>query len=124
MGRHWVLCSLLLGNVLVNETLPVFLDKLTGGGGWLAVGISTVAIVIAGEMVPQAVCSREGVKVGARFVGVVRSLVSLFLSTIMNTDLTRGTNRCTSSHPPLTLSLGCWTGCSAKKKGRGMAGRS
>ncbi|KAK1234373.1 hypothetical protein PQX77_002411 [Marasmius sp. AFHP31] len=42
-GRHWVLVVLLLSNVVMNETLPVFLDN-TIGGGLAAVVISTVAI--------------------------------------------------------------------------------
>ena len=30
---NFLLCSILLGNVLVNNTLTIFLDTLTGGGG-------------------------------------------------------------------------------------------
>jgi metal transporter CNNM len=30
-GRHWVLVVLLLGNTLINESLPVFLDDILGG---------------------------------------------------------------------------------------------
>lgn len=47
-GRHWVLVTLLLSNVVVNETLPVILHGVLGGG-WQAVVISTVLIVIFGE---------------------------------------------------------------------------
>lgn len=42
-GKHWVLVTLLLANVIVNETLPVVLDRM-GGGGWVAVALSTTAI--------------------------------------------------------------------------------
>lgn len=42
-GKHWVLVTLLLGNVIVNETLPIILDRSLGGG-WAAVVISTTAI--------------------------------------------------------------------------------
>lgn len=42
-GKHWVLVTLLLGNVVVNEALPIVLDQ-TLGGGWLAVVGSTVLI--------------------------------------------------------------------------------
>ncbi|KAG5640538.1 hypothetical protein DXG03_008175 [Asterophora parasitica] len=45
-GRHWILV-LLLGNVVVNESLPIFLDGAIGGG-IAAVVISTIAIVIFG----------------------------------------------------------------------------
>ena len=42
-GKHWVLVSLLLSNVIVNESLPVVLDR-TLGGGVAAVVCSTVLI--------------------------------------------------------------------------------
>jgi CBS domain containing-hemolysin-like protein len=47
-GKHWVLVTLLLSNVIVNETLPIILDGVLGGG-WQAVVISTALIVIFGE---------------------------------------------------------------------------
>lgn len=47
-GKHWVLVTLLLANVVVNETLPILLDSLFGGG-WQAILLSTVLIVIFGE---------------------------------------------------------------------------
>jgi len=46
--KHWVLVTLLLSNVIVNETLPIVLDRSLGGG-WAAVLGSTVLIVIFGE---------------------------------------------------------------------------
>jgi hypothetical protein len=46
-GKHWVLVSLLLGNVITNETLPIVLDRSLGGG-WPAVLSSTVLIGKAG----------------------------------------------------------------------------
>ncbi|XP_078095372.1 metal transporter CNNM4-like isoform X2 [Mustelus asterias] len=61
---NYLLCSLLLGNVLVNTTLTVLLDGLLGSG-WVTVVASTVGIVILGEIVPQALCSRHGLAVGA-----------------------------------------------------------
>ncbi|XP_072410367.1 metal transporter CNNM2-like [Chiloscyllium punctatum] len=64
---NYLLCSLLLGNVLVNTTLTVLLDGLLGAG-WVTVVASTVGIVILGEIVPQALCSRHGLAVGARTV--------------------------------------------------------
>jgi metal transporter CNNM len=42
-GKHWVLVSLLLGNVITNETLPIVLDRSLGGG-WPAVLSSTILI--------------------------------------------------------------------------------
>jgi metal transporter CNNM len=51
-GRHWVLVVLLLSNVVVNESLPIFLDSVLGGGVG-AVVLSTTLIVIFGEIIPQ-----------------------------------------------------------------------
>lgn len=47
-GKHWVLVTLLLGNVVVNETLPVVLDRGLGGGVAAVVG-STVLIGTSSE---------------------------------------------------------------------------
>jgi len=42
-GKHWVLVTLLLCNVITNETLPIVLDRSLGGG-WPAVVSSTALI--------------------------------------------------------------------------------
>ena len=42
-GKHWVLVTLLLSNVIVYESLPVVLDRTLGGGVAAVVG-STVLI--------------------------------------------------------------------------------
>lgn len=57
-GKHWVLVTLLLSNVITNETLPIVLDRSLGGG-WPAVLSSTVLI---GECtIPGGrVCVRSG----------------------------------------------------------------
>ncbi|KAI1256297.1 hypothetical protein MGN70_001421 [Eutypa lata] len=62
-GKHWLLVTLLLSNVIVNETLPVVLDRCFGGGVAAVVG-STVLIVIFGEVLPQSVCVRYGLQIG------------------------------------------------------------
>ncbi|XP_060539520.1 metal transporter CNNM4 isoform X2 [Pantherophis guttatus] len=64
---NYLLCSLLLGNVLVNTTLTILLDDLIGSG-LVAVIASTSSIVIFGEIVPQALCSRHGLAVGANTI--------------------------------------------------------
>ncbi|KZV80482.1 DUF21-domain-containing protein [Exidia glandulosa HHB12029] len=74
-GRHWVLVSLLLSNVVVNESLPIFLDSAIGGG-IAAVAISTTMIVIFG-VIPQAICARYGLVIGARCAKFVLGLMWL-----------------------------------------------
>lgn len=76
-GRHWVLVVLLLGNVIINESLPIFLDSAIGGG-IAAVVISTVAIVIFGEVIPQALSVRYGLSIGAACAPVVLCLMYIF----------------------------------------------
>lgn len=73
-GKHWVLVTLLLSNVITNETLPIVLDRCLGGG-WPAVVTSTGAIVIFGEIIPQSVCVRYGLEVGAMFAPFVNVLM-------------------------------------------------
>ncbi|KAJ7041638.1 hypothetical protein C8F04DRAFT_1079556 [Mycena alexandri] len=73
-GRHWVLVVLLLGNVIINESLPIFLDSAIGGG-FAAVALSTVAI---GQIIPQAVSVRYGLSIGAACAPFVLFLMYLF----------------------------------------------
>ncbi|KAI8974735.1 hypothetical protein BDB01DRAFT_806285 [Pilobolus umbonatus] len=75
-GKHWVLVTLLLSNVIVNETLPIILDGVLGGG-WKAVVISTALIVIFGEVIPQSICVRYGLTIGAKTSGLVLALMYL-----------------------------------------------
>ncbi|XP_026799517.3 metal transporter CNNM4 isoform X2 [Pangasianodon hypophthalmus] len=73
---NYLLCSLLLGNVLVNTTLTILLDDLIGSG-FGAVVASTVGIVIFGEIVPQALCSRHGLAVGANTIVLTKFFMLL-----------------------------------------------
>uniref|UniRef100_A0A5F9CL73 Metal transporter n=1 Tax=Oryctolagus cuniculus TaxID=9986 RepID=A0A5F9CL73_RABIT len=73
---NYLLCSLLLGNVLVNTSLTILLDNLIGSG-IMAVASSTIGIVIFGEIVPQALCSRHGLAVGANTIVLTKFFMLL-----------------------------------------------
>ncbi|KAJ3148495.1 hypothetical protein HDU86_007425 [Geranomyces michiganensis] len=74
---HLLLVTLLLVNSVINEALPILLDPISGGG-IQAVAISTVAILIFAEIIPQSVCSRYGLQVGAFFAWPVRIMIGVF----------------------------------------------
>lgn len=77
---NYLLCTLLLGNVLVNSTLTIFMDSLTSG--FFAVIVSTLSIVVFGEIIPQALCSRHGLAVGSRtiYITYVFMIITMPLS--------------------------------------------
>ena len=54
-NHHLLLSTLLLSNSLSLEALPIFLDKIVPS--YLAIIISTIAVVIFGEVIPQAYCT-------------------------------------------------------------------
>ena len=85
---HLLLCTLLICNMLANETVPILLDDLLlgyGGGegeegegsknSVLAVILSTILIVLFAEIIPQAVCSRYALALGAKCAFLVRILM-------------------------------------------------
>ena len=51
---------------MINSTTTVLLDQLTTG--LIAVVTSTLSIVIFGDIIPQAICSRHGLAVGAKTI--------------------------------------------------------
>ncbi|KAI5079307.1 hypothetical protein GOP47_0004786 [Adiantum capillus-veneris] len=75
-NQHLLLCTLLLGNAMAMEALPIFLDSLVNA--WGAILISVTMILLFGEIFPQAICSRYGLAVGATMTPVVRVLVIIF----------------------------------------------
>ncbi|CAH0485358.1 unnamed protein product [Peronospora farinosa] len=71
-----LLTTLLLGNVAVNVLTSIITSDLTNGlFGFVT---STILILIFGEIVPQALCSKYALVIGSKVVPVVRVLIALF----------------------------------------------
>ncbi|CAL1384301.1 unnamed protein product [Linum trigynum] len=75
-NQHLLLCTLLIGNALAMEALPICLDKLAPP--YIAVLVSVTLVLLFGEILPQAICTRYGLTVGATMAPLVRCLVVLF----------------------------------------------
>ncbi|KAL3849844.1 hypothetical protein ACJIZ3_011726 [Penstemon smallii] len=71
--QHQLLVTLLLCNAAAMEALPIYLDKIFHPV--VAVILSVTFILAFGEVIPQAVCSRYGLAVGANLVWLVRILM-------------------------------------------------
>ena len=74
---HFLLCSILLGNVLVNVLIAIFFDHIPGANGPIAVVLSTIGIVVFGEVIPQAICSRHGLTIGGKTILLTKCLMLL-----------------------------------------------
>ncbi|XP_057794061.1 DUF21 domain-containing protein At1g47330-like isoform X2 [Salvia miltiorrhiza] len=75
-NQHLLLCTLLIGNSLAMESLPIFLDKLVPP--WAAILVSVTLILMFGEILPQAICTRYGLTVGATVAPFVHLLLWVF----------------------------------------------
>ncbi|XP_057484171.1 DUF21 domain-containing protein At4g14240-like [Actinidia eriantha] len=71
--QHQLLVTLLLFNACAMEALPIYLDKIFHP--FVAVVLSVTFVLAFGEIIPQAICSRYGLAVGANFVWLVRILM-------------------------------------------------
>lgn len=67
---HFLLATILWGNVSVNVLLALLSDSVLAGAA--AFLFSTVVITIFGEIVPQAYFSRHALRVGSLFAPVLR----------------------------------------------------
>jgi len=70
-----LLCTLLLGNVAVNSALSILLANFAGG--IVGFALSTAFIVIFGEIIPQAACSRYALYIGSKVICIVQVLIFL-----------------------------------------------
>ncbi|KAI1796383.1 hypothetical protein LXA43DRAFT_937264 [Ganoderma leucocontextum] len=71
---HLLLITLLLANMIVNESLPIISEPALGNGV-ISVVVSTVLIVIFSEIIPQSLCTRYGLAIGAQMAWFVRILI-------------------------------------------------
>eukprot|EP00894_Picocystis_sp_ML_P001147 jgi/Pico_ML_1/51664/g239.t1 len=71
-----LLCTLLLGNTLVNAAVSILLSDVTTG----VIGLvaSTGLILIFGEIIPQAICSRHGLMIGSATLWMVKFFMLIF----------------------------------------------
>lgn len=70
---HQLMITLLIGNVLVNAGITAILDQKVNG--LLAVLLTTVFVVIFGEILPMAYLQRHGLRVTARLSPVLTKLI-------------------------------------------------
>ncbi|KAG8370166.1 hypothetical protein BUALT_Bualt14G0089000 [Buddleja alternifolia] len=71
--QHQLLVTLLLCNAVAMEALPIYLDRIFNQ--YVAIILSVTFVLFFGEVIPQAICTRYGLAVGANFVWLVRILM-------------------------------------------------
>eukprot|EP00035_Acanthoeca_spectabilis_P000948 m.76439 g.76439 ORF g.76439 m.76439 type:complete len:412 (+) comp10529_c0_seq1:31-1266(+) len=85
---NYLLCVLLVGNVLTNNTLAILLEQLTDGVTSI-IG-ATASITVFGEIIPQAICGRNPLWTGywtipiTWFFYVILSPVAYPVSLLLN----------------------------------------
>ncbi|CAF3995616.1 unnamed protein product [Rotaria sp. Silwood2] len=98
---NFLLCSIVLANVLSNSLGTVLLDSLVHG--LFAVIGSTGMIVLMGEIIPQAICSRYGLVIGAHthlitwgsmiITGIISYPLGFILNKILGQEVTASYTR-------------------------------
>ncbi|CAG5132105.1 unnamed protein product [Candidula unifasciata] len=73
--HHLLLVTLLLSNSAAVEAMPIFLDRISNP--ILAIIISVTAVFIFGEVLPQAICTRYGLAIGAKLLPLVYFLMGV-----------------------------------------------
>lgn len=89
-----LLCTLILGNVMVNTLIAQLTDSQLHG--WVATVLSTALITVGGEILPQALMSAHALQVGSKSAPIVRVFIvlfypickplSMFLNAVIGTD--------------------------------------
>ena len=75
--HHLLLVTLLLCNAVCMEALPIFLDRLATAV--VAIAVSVTAVLLFGEIIPQALCTRFGLAIGANLSYLVWVLIFITL---------------------------------------------
>lgn len=71
--HHFLLVTLLLANAIVMEALPVFLDAISTP--LVAIVISVSCVLLFGEIIPQAICTRWALAIGGNLAWFVNLLM-------------------------------------------------
>lgn len=97
-----LLVTLLFANTIANELLPLVLEALVPGG-YFSLVFSVVSIMLFGEIIPQAVCSRHPLLIGSYLIGFVKFLriilypvtapIAYFLDVMLGEELATMYNR-------------------------------
>lgn len=75
--HHLLLVTLLLTNAVAVESMPLFLDRISNP--ITAIIVSVTAVLIFGEVIPQAICTRYGLAIGAHLSFLVKFLMLITL---------------------------------------------
>lgn len=76
-NTHLLLTTLLLGNTVINETLPIMWNGLLENE-WISIIVSVVLVLTFAELLPQALCTHYGLQIGSLFAWFVYVLRFLF----------------------------------------------
>lgn len=71
-----LLCTLILGNVMVNTLIAQITDRLVKG--WTGTALATALITLGGEIIPQATMAAHALQVGAASVPICKLFLWLF----------------------------------------------
>ena len=76
--HHILLSTLLIGNALALESLPIFLEAVLPASA--AIVVSTVLVVIFSEILPQALCTGpKQMKIAENMAGLMKVIHFLYI---------------------------------------------